>query len=124
MKELEGIKAKRIMFADVNFFDDRDRVVEICNLIIKRGVKKKPHVQVRLYIANHPEMIEKMEQAGVVSIMIGIDSPHDRILKQMNKQQTQQDIRDAFKVLRRFNKMFLKGFYIVGNIGETEEEIK
>lgn len=124
VKEIDEMQANFIFFADVNFFNDRDRVVELCDLIIKRGIKKHFSVQVRLDIAKHPEMLEKMQKAGITHIMIGIESPHDWILKEANKEQTQQDIRDAFKVLTRYKNLLLQGFFVVGYPGETEEEMK
>ena len=42
--------------------------------------------------------------------------------KQLQKGITQQQVRDAFAVLTRYN-FFLHGYFIYGNIGETEEEM-
>jgi len=43
-------------------------------------------------------------------------------LKQLDKGITQQEIRDAFAVLTQYN-FHLHGYFIYGNIGETEEEM-
>jgi radical SAM superfamily enzyme YgiQ (UPF0313 family) len=54
--------------------------------------------------------------------LIGIESPHDRILGQLQKGITQQQIRAAFDVLRQYE-FLLHGYFIYGNIGESEEEM-
>ena len=60
--------------------------------------------------------------AGFKVFLIGIESPHDRILEQLQKGITQQQVRDAFAVLTQYN-FYLHGYFIYGNIGETEEEM-
>ena len=44
-------------------------------------------------------------------------------LKLLNKGFTIADVREAFRVLRRFP-FFTGGFFIVGNIGESEEDMR
>jgi len=79
-------------------------------------------VQARIDIAKHPRVLGKAEKAGFKIFLIGIESPHDRILKQLDKGITQQEIRDAFAVLTQYG-FYLHGYFIYGNIGETEEEM-
>ncbi len=55
-------------------------------------------------------------------MLMGIESPHDRILKLFNKGFTRRDIENAFSVLRDFP-FYYHGYFIFGNIGETEEEM-
>ena len=43
-------------------------------------------------------------------------------MKQLDKGITQQGIRDAFAVLTQYD-FYLHGYFIYGNIGETEEEM-
>jgi radical SAM superfamily enzyme YgiQ (UPF0313 family) len=43
-------------------------------------------------------------------------------LKQLEKGITQQQVRDAFAVLTQYD-FYLHGYFIYGNIGETEEEM-
>ena len=73
-------------------------------------------------MAKYPKILDKAEKAGFKLFLIGIESPHDWILKLFAKGITQQQIRDAFAVLVQYN-FFLHGYFIYGNIGETEEEM-
>ncbi|OGL54713.1 MAG: hypothetical protein A3G31_05630 [Candidatus Schekmanbacteria bacterium RIFCSPLOWO2_12_FULL_38_15] len=124
VKEIEEIEAELVLFTDDNFIVDMDRAGAIFDLIKKRGIKKKFALQCRIELASRPDVLQKMQDVGVTVIMVGIESPHDWILKQLDKRITQQGIRDAFKVFNRFDRIVFQGFFIIGNIGETEEEMK
>ena len=122
IEELNNISADVVMFSDDNFFTNPKRSKELCDLIIENGIKKRFCVQTRIEIANSPDLLEKAEKAGFKLFLVGIESPHDRILKQLNKGITQQQIRNAFKVLNKFN-FYIHGYFIYANIGESEEEM-
>jgi anaerobic magnesium-protoporphyrin IX monomethyl ester cyclase len=120
--ELKSVTADVVLFSDDNFFTNPARSEELCNLIIENGIKKKFIVQTRIEVARHQGILEKAEKAGFKVFLIGIESPHDRILKQLGKGFTQQQIRDAFEILNQYN-FYIHGYFIYGNIGETEEEM-
>ena len=122
VNEIEGLKANVVLFSDDNLFADPKRVEEICDLIIERKIKKRFVAQARIEIARYPRLLEKMVKAGFKALLIGIESPHDRILAQLNKGFDQETIRKYFKVLRKYP-IFYSGYFIYGNIGETEEEM-
>jgi len=120
--EIQGLKAGVVLFSDDNLFNDPKRGEEICDLIIKRKIKKRFIAQARVEIAKSPILLGKMVKAGFKALLIGIESPHDRILKQLNKGFNQEAIRKYFKVLKKFPILY-SGYFIFGNIGETEEEM-
>ena len=120
--ELKSVSADVVLFSDDNFFTNPARSKKLCDLIIENGIRKRFVVQTRIEIASDEVLLEKAERAGFKIFLVGIESPHDRILKQINKGFTQQQVRDAFKVLNRRN-FYIHGYFIYGNIGETEEEM-
>ena len=122
IEELKSITADVVLFSDDNFFTNPKRSVELCDLIIENGIKKTFMVQTRIEIARHDGLLEKAEKAGFKILLMGIESPHDKILKQLDKGFTQQQIREAFKILNKYN-FYIHGYFIYGNIGETEEEM-
>ncbi len=122
IKEIEGIAAQVILFSDDNFFADAGRAEKICDEIIKRKIKKRFIAQARIEIYKYPRLLEKMVKAGFKGLLIGIESPHDRILAQLNKGFDSATIRAAFKVLTKYP-IFYNGYFIYGNIGETKEEM-
>lgn len=102
VSELKNLKAKIILFGDDNLFTDPQRAEEICDLIIKEGIKKRYIAQARIELAGHPRLLEKMVKAGFKVLLVGIESPHDWILKQLDKGFSQKTIRDSFAVLNRY----------------------
>ncbi|UCE47896.1 MAG: B12-binding domain-containing radical SAM protein, partial [Phycisphaerales bacterium] len=122
IEELKTIKADFVLFSDDNFFTNPRRSEELCDMIIENKIKKTFAVQSRIDMAKYPKILDKAEKAGFRLFLIGIESPHDWILKQLQKGITQQQIRDAFAVLTQYD-FFLHGYFIYGNIGETEEEM-
>ncbi len=122
IEELKQVKADIVLFSDDNFFTNPKRAGQLCDLIIENKIDKKFVANARIDVARHPDVLEKAVRAGFKLLLIGIESPHDRILKQISKGFTQQQIRDAFEVLSRFD-LYLHGYFIYGNIGESEEEM-
>ena len=122
IEELKTVTADTVLFSDDNFFTNPGRSEQFCDLILENNIKKRFIVQARIDIAKHPRILEKAQKAGFKVFLLGIESPHDRILKQLQKGITQQQIRDAFAVLTQYD-FFLHGYFIYGNIGETEEEM-
>ena len=122
IEELKTVTADVVLFSDDNFFTNAKRSEQLCDLIIENKIKKIFVVQTRIDIAKHPRVLDKAEKAGFKVFLIGIESPHDRILEQLQKGITQQQVRDAFAVLTQYD-FYLHGYFIYGNIGETEEEM-
>ena len=120
--ELKTVTADVVLVSDDNFFTNPKRSEHLCDLIIENKFKKTFVVQTRIDVARHPRVLDKAYKAGFRVFLIGIESPHDRILQQLQKGITQQQIRDAFAVLTQYD-IYLHGYFIYGNIGETEEEM-
>ena len=122
IEELKSVTADVVLFSDDNFFTNPGRSETLCDLIIENGLKKTILVQTRIEIARHAGLLEKAEKAGFKVFLMGIESPHDRILKNLSKGFNQQQIREAFTILNKHN-FYIHGYFIYGNIGETEEEM-
>ncbi len=122
IEELKTVTADIVLFSDDNLFTNLKRAERLCDLIIENGIKKTFIIQARIDIARHRRVLDKAQQAGFKLFLLGVESPHDRILTQLQKGITQQQIREAFAVLTQYN-FFLHGYFIYGNITETEEEM-
>ncbi|HAH19711.1 MAG: hypothetical protein A2Y00_04305 [Omnitrophica WOR_2 bacterium GWF2_43_52] len=122
VNEIQGLKAGVVLFSDDNLFVNPKRAEEICDLIIERKIKKRFIAQARIEIARHPRLLAKMVKAGFKALLVGIESPHDWILTQLNKGFTQEAIRKYFRVLTKYPILY-SGYFIYGNIGETEKEM-
>ncbi len=122
IEELKTVTADVVLFSDDNFFTNHKRAERLCDLIVENNIKKKFVVQTRIDVAKHPTTLEKAQKAGIKVFLIGIESPHDWILDQLQKGITQQQIRDAMAVLTKYD-FYLHGYFIYGNIGESKEEM-
>ena len=122
IEELKTVTADAVLFSDDNFFNNPARSEQLCDRILESKIRKMFAVQARIDMARYPRLLDKAQQAGFKIFLIGIESPHDRILKQLQKGITQRQVRDAFAVLSRYD-FYLHGYFIYGNIGETEEEM-
>ena len=99
-----------------------DRVERICDLILQRGIRKKYIINARLEVARRPDVLRKMERAGFVALLLGIESAQDKTLRAMRKGFDTAKIREYCAVLRGY-RISLLGYFILGNIGESEQEM-
>jgi len=120
--EIEQTDADVIFFVDDVFTHQPDRVAEICDRLIAKRIRKHYIVNARAEIAKRPDVLRKMEQAGFMALLIGVESTQDATLRSMRKGFTVEQIRRWFEVLRK-SKMIINAYFIVGNIGETEEQM-
>jgi len=122
LAEIKTIEAGVIGFADDIFTADMDWVERLCDLILQEGIKKKFAINARLELAKRPDVLKKMYQAGLIAFLMGIESAQDKTLASMKKGFDTEKVREYFRVLRRFNFIY-HCYFIIGNIGETRDEI-
>ena len=121
--EIASTEAQLVGFTDDLFTWDMDRVSEICERLVARKIRKRYLVTARLEIAKRPDVLRKMERAGFLALGLGIESAHDRTLKSMRKGFDTAQIREYCAVLRR-TRMMLHGYFMIGNIGESVEDMR
>lgn len=112
---------KEIIIQDDSFFIKNERVIEICDEIIRRKIKMSFICSGRV-IPVSKKMIEKLEQAGFRIVMLGIESGNNEILRKAHKGINKKDIIKTFKLFAD-SKINLKTFLIVGLPGETIETV-
>lgn len=122
MEEIHQISAGIVHVADEDFFVNPSRAKAICDRIVSEGIKKRFLVQARIEIFKHPEVLEAAVNAGVKMFLFGIESPTDRILDQLNKGFSTDTVRAAFECLRNYP-FYYHGYFIYGNVTETDEEM-
>jgi radical SAM superfamily enzyme YgiQ (UPF0313 family) len=122
VREIRQIEADLVLFVDDVFTHRPERVLKICDLLIAKRIRKHYIANARLEIADRPDVLRKMEQAGFLALLVGVESTQDATLRSMGKGFTIRQVRERFAVLRR-SKMLINAYFIVGNIGETEEQM-
>ena len=109
------------MYSDL-FTVSRDQVVELCNLIMKEGLKITWTCNSRVDYVDE-EMLKLMGRSGCTLISWGIESGNELILKKAHKGYKMEQ---AHRALRWAKQAGIKnwGYFIIGLPGETEETIK
>ena len=79
-------KAEGFYFTDDLFTVNAKRVLEICNLMIERGMHKRIKwcCNIRVDVMDEA-LLHKMKEAGCVKLLFGIESGSDRMLKILKK---------------------------------------
>ncbi len=104
-------RATIIYIIDDNFVVDPKYIIELCNAIIRSRINKYFMTQVRVdMVVNHPEVFEKMADAGFIYLFLGLESFSDVTLEKLNKQIKFKQIKYALKILHDL------GFFVHGNI--------
>lgn len=122
MEEIKQTSAGVILISDENFFVNPQRAKRICDRIVEEGIHKRFLVQARIEIYKHPEVLESAVRAGIKVLLLGVESPQDRILQQLDKGFDTATLRTAFATLREYP-FYLHGYFIYGNVNETDEEM-
>ncbi|MFC1700637.1 B12-binding domain-containing radical SAM protein [Patescibacteria group bacterium] len=111
-KEKYGIKYFSIL--DDNFTLNKQRAIDICDLLIKENINLKWGCPNGLRADSLDiELVRKMKQAGCDSVSIGIESGDKKIFDFINKGETLYDIKMAINLLRE-EQIKTTGFLIVG----------
>lgn len=109
------------------FFDDmlnisQRRTIEICQEIIKRNLHRKISFECQLRANKQlvsPELFQKMKEANFVHVDFGIESGSERVLKYMRKSLAPDEAKQAIRMARKAGINGIKGYFMVGNWGET-----
>lgn len=122
MNEIDQVEAGIILIADENFFVNPNRAKEICERLTAKGTNKRFLVQARIEIFERPDVLEAAAKAGIKIFLLGIESPSDRILEQLNKGFDTCKLRKAFEEFRK-HPFYYHGYFIYGNVTESEQEM-
>jgi anaerobic magnesium-protoporphyrin IX monomethyl ester cyclase len=121
IEEVISLGYSRIWFADDCFTLDRERLIGICDEIIKRGLKIGWECLSRVDTLD-PETVDKMKQAGCIRMFFGIESGNDSILALMKKQITIKQVRKALFLCKESG-IKAGAFFIVGYPGENDKTV-
>ena len=112
LRRYDGAKSL-IFFYDDNFAADPKRTRELCEAMIREGLKLKWTTQVRADVARDPDLVRLMKQAGCHTVYIGFESVNPEALEDMKKKQTVAEIARAVKVFRR-SRIHIHGMFVLG----------
>ncbi len=113
---------KMVSFVDDIFTVDKKRTTELCEGILNRGLQLDWKCQTRTDRVNK-DTLKLMREAGCKLIAFGVESGSNKILGNINKQESKKDILRAFELCREVGIESVFNI-IVGSPGETSETLK
>jgi len=119
---VEKYKVGDISFHDDLFTLDRKRVIRICELLLEKGIDISWACDARADTVDE-EMLNMMKKAGCMTVCFGVESGNETILKNIQKSESLDEIRNAVKLARKAGLNVSAGF-IFGLPGETLETAK
>lgn len=122
---LKKYRTRNLEIFDDNFLLDKERVMKIMELILKRNIK------MRLRFGNgvradklDEENVSIMKRAGLYEVGMGIESADPEVFQSIKKGESFDKIVKAIELLRKYN-VHLGGSFIIGLPGATmEKDIK
>lgn len=111
---------------DFRIYDDtftlqRERVVEICNLLIEKSLGITWNCTTRVDRVDY-DLLKLMKKAGCYNVSYGVESGSKRILKLLKKGITKKQVINAFNWTKRLGIENI-GFFVLGVPTETSKEI-
>ncbi len=112
----------QINIADDLFTANRRRCSEICNEIIRRGIKQEWTAFARVDTVSE-ELLRLMKRAGCTTLCFGIESGNQEILDRVKKKTNLKMCRDAVDMCGKAGIRAMTA-YILGLPGETPETLR
>jgi len=110
---------KQYTFYDDTFTVDQARTEEICNEILRRGLKIKWDCETRLDMVTK-ELLQKMKEAGCIAVWYGVESGSQKVRDAMGKGISTQQTLNTFKWTQEAGLIAVASI-ILGFPGETKE---
>ena len=111
-----------VLFVDEILSLRRGRIHEMCDEILRRGLKFEWIANTRADCVDYP-LLKHMHRAGCRRIYYGWETGSQRMLDVLKKDLKQEDIIECAKMTRRAG-IWCKVYLIVGSPGETMEDIQ
>lgn len=125
VKEFEYIQSelpevKEVMIEDETFAANKKRTIELCNLMVKQGIKLAWSCNAR--VNTNYETLKAMRSAGCRLLCVGFESPTQVALDSVNKKTTKQQQLEFMENTRKLG-LLVNGCFILGLTGDTKETI-
>ena len=124
-KEIELCKQlgiQEMFFVDDTFYVKKEPSLAIVQALIDRRVGMPWGARARVNNLDR-EMLEKFKESGCRRLHIGVEAGTDKVLKNLNKRITLEQVRRAFQLCREVG-IDTMAYFIIGSPGETLEDVK
>ena len=121
IKLLKNLGIDELFMRDQSFGADKSRTLELCREITEQNLRISWSCFARVDVIDE-ELIKAMKQAGLHTIIFGIESGNEEILRDYNKNISLEQMRNAAKLCRQHG-VRAAGTFIIGLPGESRESI-
>jgi radical SAM superfamily enzyme YgiQ (UPF0313 family) len=128
LADLDDIYHKRktrwVFLSDDNLVLDRKRVMALCDAIIDKGYKGLNLIVQAdcISMSRHEEMVQKMSQAGIRSVFLGIENVSRKNLAMANKGDIVEASRQAVRFCHRYG-MTVVGGLVLGFPDDDSDDL-
>ena len=119
---VEKYNIKNFLFWSDIFNFNREWTLELCQKIIDSGLKITWSSNTRADTMDD-EMAKMMYKSGCRLVSIGVESGSQKMLDNIGKKITLDDIRNTVKILKK-NKIKIYNYFVIGLPWETEETVE
>ena len=121
MEECVNMGIYEFLIYDDTFTIHKQRVVDICDEILKRKLDIGWDIRARVDSVNE-EMLRKLKKAGCERIHYGVEAGTENILKALNKGITLEQAKRAFEMTKKAEISTL-AYFMIGAPTETKEDV-
>ncbi|MFA5089609.1 MAG: radical SAM protein [Candidatus Omnitrophota bacterium] len=121
LRYISKLKIKELVFRNQTFTVPRQKAYELCSMMVseKFGFSWMAISRVN---AVDKELLAIMKKAGCHSLIFGVETQNDEVLKKYNKMITAEDSKRAFRLCREAG-INPSAYIIIGLPGESKESI-
>jgi anaerobic magnesium-protoporphyrin IX monomethyl ester cyclase len=124
IKRLIDFGFKEFHINDDMFTTRMDRAKKICQMIVDQGLKIHWNCTNGIRVDRvDEEMFPLMKSAGCYRVAFGVESGNQEILNKIDKGQTLDQVRNAFRLAKKAG-LETSGFFMFGLPGEEEKHLK
>lgn len=116
-------EVKEVVIEDDTFTIDKKRVMEICQMLIDKGLHKRFRWLCNARVNLDYETMKIMRKAGCRLLIPGVESFNQQILNNIHKGTNLKEIEDYMHNAKRAG-LLVHACYMVGNQGETRETME
>ncbi len=125
VREIEqclGMDIHDFLIYDDTFTVIRQRVIDICDMIINRRLDISFDIRSRVDTVDE-DMLDRLARAGCRGIHYGVEAGTEKVLKILNKGIDIDRVTRVFKATNKRNIPVL-AYFMIGNPGETLQDVK
>lgn len=118
---VERYGTKQFAIKDDSFTVDKKRTVKLCEMLKNEKLDINWDCTTRVNLIDD-ELLDKMQEAGCNTIKVGVETGSEKILKEINKGATFEQMKKAAAMLNRHG-IFWSAYFMYGLPTETREDM-